>query len=203
MSGKTDIKAIAFDLWGVLLTIDRQAQYAYWGSKLGLPVPEMLASIERYHADIDRGDITEAELWSNVGRDLGAKVDVQAAIGLWDHASGVAPRMELLDLADRLRKNGYKTGILTNLYHPPALKDEIYPHFDIVVHSFEVGAVKPEPRAYAALLERLGTDPAETVFIDDLAVNVEGANAVGIHGMVFEGSQQLVLDLAKLGIAVD
>jgi FMN phosphatase YigB (HAD superfamily) len=45
--------------------------------------------------------------------------------------------------------------------------------------SFKVGAIKPHESIYRAAEARFGLDPASTVFIDDLAANVEGARRRG------------------------
>ena len=46
--------------------------------------------------------------------------------------------------------------------------------------------MKPERRIYGILLDRYGLDPAETLFIDDRAANIEAAAGVGIHGFLFD-----------------
>ena len=56
--------------------------------------------------------------------------------------------------------------------------------FDVVVDSSAVGMRKPESRIYEHTLALLGASPATTLFVDDLAVNVEGARAVGLHGVL-------------------
>lgn len=52
--------------------------------------------------------------------------------------------------------------------------------FDQVVISTQVGAIKPDPRMYAAILEKLRADPADCLFVDDRPCNLEGAVRAGI-----------------------
>ncbi len=203
MSTRHHFKAVIFDLWGVLLTIDRRQQYEYWSEKLGVPVDRLLAAVDVYHADMDRGTLTADQLWQNVATDLGITIDPAISIGLWDHYYGVGIRSELIHLADQLRSRGYKLGILTNLGHPPRQAPGIYPHFDVVVQSYQEGVVKPEPAAFGIVLDRLGVEAADTVFIDDVVINVDGAEAVGIEGIVFEDSTKLFARLHDLGFKLD
>lgn len=55
--------------------------------------------------------------------------------------------------------------------------------FDAAVLSCEIGATKPDPRMYRAILEKLEAEPEECVFADDRIVNLEGAEACGIRGV--------------------
>lgn len=70
------------------------------------------------------------------------------------------------------------------------------------VVSYEVGAMKPDPRIYAEVLRRSG-EPAEAcVFMDDRAVNVEGARRVGMHAVQFHSAAQVAADLGRLGVQI-
>ena len=53
-------------------------------------------------------------------------------------------------------------------------------YFDFATYSFELGAVKPDPRMYQDALEKMGLPAGETVFVDDTLKNLHGAAALGI-----------------------
>jgi FMN phosphatase YigB (HAD superfamily) len=59
--------------------------------------------------------------------------------------------------------------------------------------------VKPDAAIYRHLLKELGTRAEETLFIDDRAVNIEAAEALGIKGLVFTTVEQLRADLIAQG----
>ena len=61
---------------------------------------------------------------------------------------------------------------------------------DIVV-SGEEKLLKPDPALYFRALDRFGLRPADALFVDDRAINVEGALAVGMHGHLFTGAADL------------
>lgn len=71
--------------------------------------------------------------------------------------------------------------------------------FEGIVVSGEEKMVKPNPEFYQLLLNRYDLQASESIFIDDRQVNVDGANRMGICGILFRGS----LDLRQqLGVCV-
>lgn len=74
-----------------------------------------------------------------------------------------------------------------------------YPFFDWfedIVLSGEVFIVKPDPRIYQILLERIGRPASECIFIDDSLANVDGAQRVGIQTIHYRTPDQLAAELA-------
>jgi putative hydrolase of the HAD superfamily len=59
--------------------------------------------------------------------------------------------------------------------------------------------LKPEPAIYAYLLKTYGLNGTETVFIDDMDVNVAAAAQFGIHTIKFENPAQCARQLQELG----
>jgi putative hydrolase of the HAD superfamily len=73
-------------------------------------------------------------------------------------------------------------------------------HFDALVLSYEVGARKPHADFFARCRELAGCAASECVFIDDAAVNVAGARASGLHGIIYTDIARLHRQLAELGV---
>ncbi|KAJ7702322.1 HAD-like domain-containing protein [Mycena rosella] len=75
--------------------------------------------------------------------------------------------------------------------------------FDDFCDSSELGSRKPEPRFYQLMLDRNGLRPEETVFLDDIGINLKAAQELGmetIHvpiGGTLAAAQKLEV---KLGI---
>lgn len=63
--------------------------------------------------------------------------------------------------------------------------------FDKKIFSYDIGAVKSDKQTFKIVLEQTGIVADETLFIDDYEKNVKNAEAVGIHGIVFENAEQL------------
>ena len=72
--------------------------------------------------------------------------------------------------------------------------------FDGGVFSGDVQYIKPEPEIYHLLQSRYALNPAQTVFIDDMAGNVHAAQRLGWQGIHFRSAQQLQEALADLDI---
>jgi putative hydrolase of the HAD superfamily len=71
----------------------------------------------------------------------------------------------------------------------------------VLVWSYQLRVAKPDPAIYLYALERLGTRPAETLFLDDRQENVDAANALGMKGLIFSTVEQLRLDLVDSGLS--
>jgi putative hydrolase of the HAD superfamily len=73
------------------------------------------------------------------------------------------------------------------------------PRFDVLVWSYQLHMIKPDPAIYRYLLKELGTRPEETLFIDDRLVNVEAAQSLGIKALEFTTVERLRADLVAHG----
>ncbi len=80
---------------------------------------------------------------------------------------------------------------------------DTFRHFDGLVLSYEIGARKPRAEFFEYAQNLAGSKPNECLFIDDLAVNVEGARAVGWKGIVYRAGDDLSRALQEHGIRVE
>ena len=62
--------------------------------------------------------------------------------------------------------------------------------------------VKPYEDIYHLLEKRFNLTPGKTVFIDDTAVNIDTARAIGWKGIVFESYEQVERELKSLGVCI-
>jgi 2-haloacid dehalogenase len=78
-------------------------------------------------------------------------------------------------------------------FWPPfhAREREFFDLFRGIVVSGEEKLLKPDPALYLRALDRFGLKPEEALFVDDRAINVEGARAVGMHAHLFDGADGL------------
>ena len=75
-------------------------------------------------------------------------------------------------------------------------KNGWFSYFSRVFLSFDIGYLKPDKRAYLAVLRELGAP--EAVFIDDRNVNVDAAVSAGMNGVVYDSPSQLNSELEKI-----
>lgn len=110
-----------------------------------------------------------------------------------DDPSGVPP---LLEVARRVRDSGVGTALVSNaggLCDP-----DLAELFDAVVLSGAVGVSKPNPEIYLLTARRLGLEPGQCVFVDDLPRNVVGAVNAGMVGVHHRDVASTVTELAAL-----
>ena len=164
---------------------------------VGLPA-DRLDSL--YWADrpaYDEGKLTGLEFWRKLARDAGRNLrpaeleelcELDARMWLTEN-----PPMLAWQLA--LKQRDLLTAIVSNMgdtvHDLMQRKFDWLSRFDVLVWSYQLHVTKPGPAIYRYVLEKLGTQPAETLFIDDRPVNVEAANALGMKGVVFTTLEML------------
>jgi epoxide hydrolase-like predicted phosphatase len=75
---------------------------------------------------------------------------------------------------------------------------KMFDMFDVTIFSGEVGMAKPDARIYHLVLNQLGVEPQEAVFVDDFIENVESARREGLRAIHFKNSQQAQAQLREL-----
>lgn len=108
------------------------------------------------------------------------------------------------DLVELIRsvRPGLKTGLISNAWSGlrAVLRDTLVIEdlFDAIVISAEEKIMKPDPWIYRLTLQRLGVEPAEAIFLDDVQLNVDAAHASGMIGLRFHSADQAQRDLRAL-----
>lgn len=96
------------------------------------------------------------------------------------------------------RAAGIRTALLSNADGPGEPIPWLDALFDILVFSGDVGVAKPDPAIYRLTVERLGLQPGECAFVDDLAVNIRGAAATGLVGIHHTSVASTLAELSAL-----
>jgi putative hydrolase of the HAD superfamily len=201
------IKALIWDCGGVLVRTEDSSGRREWEQKLGLPPYDIDRVVLGSKAWIQAqcGEIPEEAYWTEVRVHLG--LDERAIQDLRrDFYAGDRINPVVLDVITRLRPH-YKQAILSNAV--PSLLEmlrdrfQIVHLFDVIITSASIRVMKPDPQAYGAALDALRLRAEETVFIDDLRENIQGANQLGMHAIHFETDQDDIRPLlsALLGRA--
>jgi putative hydrolase of the HAD superfamily len=105
----------------------------------------------------------------------------------------------MLAWAAALQTAGIKTAILSNMGEVNLAymrkNFDWLSGFTHLTWSCELRTAKPDPAIYQHTLDRLGVQPAEAIFIDDIPANIAAARSLGIDGILFTGIAQLRRDL--------
>lgn len=111
---------------------------------------------------------------------------------------GLGPDEAMIGAVRAARAAGVKTGLITNSWGLGIYERAPMDLFDETVISGDVGMHKPQPEIYRLVCERLGLDPSDCVFVDDLRENVTGAEAVGMTAILHRDSAATVERLEEL-----
>lgn len=116
------------------------------------------------------------------------------------------PNPEVCDLIPQLARNHrILLGSNTNAIHSGQFITqfaEVFRHFDSLVLSHEIGTRKPDAEFFLHCHGLADARPEECVFVDDLVPNIEGARAIGFHGIVYRPQENLADQLRGLGFLV-
>lgn len=185
------IRAVVFDIGGVLEITPTTGWQRRWEGRLGLEAGQIDAKLHDVYRAGSVGTITLAEAETRIATILELDRPLLAELmgELWHEYLGSLD-VSLARWFGALRPR-YKTGILSNSWVGAREMEQARYDFDglcdAIVYSHEEGIEKPDPRAYEIVCRRLGVKPKEAVFLDDLKVNIAAAHAVGMHGVLYRG----------------
>ena len=147
---------------------------------------------------IERGELSEQDFAERFGELL--ELEPERRAGLVDRMFGhIEPDEEMVEAVRRARAQGIRTGLISNSWGRGRYdRDSFGELFDGVVISGEVGLYKPQPEIFRLGAERVGLEPGECVFVDDLRENCEGAEAVGMTAVLHRGADASLERLEEL-----
>ena len=186
-----------FDLGNVIVDIDFNRVFGAWSDFSRVPLATLKQNFvmgDAFHQH-ERGEITD-EAFAEV---LCHEMDLSLSYEQFSHgwqAIFVGLRPEVIVVMHKLREQGHRVVVLsnTNRLHTTFWPDE-YPDVreaaDHLYLSQEMGMRKPESRIYQCVLEAEGFSAADTVFFDDNADNIEGANQLGITSILVTGKETI------------
>lgn len=207
-----DVDTVVFDMDGVI---------RHW-------LPEYLADAEE-RLGLERGSIANAafvdplfheatigvhtaEQWSSlVGRavaddarrrDPSTDVDADEVAEVWLRSNWSVDDA-VVDLVGALRDAGTTTALFSNA--TTKLEDDlgeigIHDLFDVVANSSRLGVAKPDPEAFRRVADMVGSEPGQTLFVDDRTDNVAAAVEAGWHAVEMHSAERLVGVLRRLAV---
>lgn len=205
------IKAIFFDFDGVLTTDEGGSVTEKRNlCKLTEASPEKIDECYKKYwgKELNTGTMAHEDFWDDFCGCLGADVPIAR---LSEIVGNVAQNEQMLELAQKLKKDGYKVGIITDnddFRFKVLEKEMVLPRrFDAIVVSARVGAVKTNRLIFEHALEALTVTPEESVFIDNrrrnLIVPAEMGFKTYFHDYRENDVEMLVKQLREWGIKID
>jgi putative hydrolase of the HAD superfamily len=190
------MRGVVIDIGGVLVHDRLLDTVSRWAGELALSPAEMLTAVYGGNDDtVLIGRVSEDEWWEVVRSRLGTDISgVRAEL-----ESGQTWHEELVAVLREV-KSAARTAILSNAWPSQRSRMAELGLTDVVhelLLSCEIGCAKPDPNAFKITLQRLGTAPEETLFIDDTAGHVEAAASLGIRGHVHTTTEDTVSVLRR------
>ncbi|MBD5445606.1 MAG: HAD family phosphatase [Lachnospiraceae bacterium] len=198
------INTIIFDIGNVLADFtwrEYLESFGYTG--------EMLERIARASVmnekweEYDRGLMSDEEiLQCFVDKDPEIEADIRRC---FENVKGMVSRNDYaIPWIKELKQKGYKVLYLSNFSRKASQECadalDFIPYMDGGILSYRDKVIKPMPEIYKLLIDRYDLNPDECVFMDDTEKNLKGAEAFGIHTILFRNKSQAEDELKKLGV---
>jgi HAD superfamily hydrolase (TIGR01509 family) len=157
------------------------------------------------HADwleLDRGTLPRQEAIVRAAARTGLAVSTMTAL-MQQVPNALVAIPEMVALLYRLKARGHTLFYLSNM-HVASIEhlESLYTFWDVFVGgvvSCRIHFIKPEPEIYSHLLHTYALNGTDTVFIDDMDINLAAAAQFGIQTIKFENPAQCERQLHTLG----
>lgn len=197
------IKAIIFDLGGVLVDLDLDRCRKAFVEDVGYGrIDELLDAWHQkgFYSDLEEGKISEDEFRHRIIEGVSGKrpvlpEDVDRA--MWALLTGIEPyKVDLLkDLSHRYdlyllsNNNGISMARCRKFFADAGLPMEQV--FRKQFLSYQMKMLKPSPEIYMAVIRSIGLPPGEMLFIDDSKSNTDAAAALGMNVLLYSPGTDL------------
>jgi len=200
-----EVDAVIFDLGNVLCRFDLGHAFRAWSERLGIPAARIAEHVvyDEWVDDYECGRITTDDYRSHLARSLGTELSPADFAHGWNAIfEGETPGIDEVVAAAQRR---VRTVVLsnTNALHAEFWRSEyagLLGGMERVFTSHEIGARKPDPAAFGAVIDYLGLPPSRVAFFDDQPRFVDGARAIGIRARVVTDAAGVARDLAGMGV---
>ena len=151
---------------------------------------------------LDLGTLTREELVDKVLSLLGDCYQKKVEEVIWNWPVYIDIYTEVFPLLARLKENGHRIFVLSNTspVFYELLKNQLAPLAKILdgfVLSCDIKVIKPDRKMFEEILSKYELDPANCVFLDDLADNTKMAESLGIKAYQVKQRSDLVDILKK------
>lgn len=188
ISGKDMPHAFLFDIGNVIIAFDFSRAARRIAPRCRLSVEESLAAVGSLTPVLERGEMTPETFVATASEKIGFSGEPDEFVAAFEDIFELnEPIVALIEL---LHERGHPLHLLsnTNGIHVPFF-ESTYPVFDRFtgrIYSHEVGVMKPDPKIYEIAIAKLDLVPGETIYIDDLAANVEAGAVAGLRALHYD-----------------
>ncbi len=195
------IKAVIFDLGGVVVDYTNHDYYIHIAEKAGIDAEHVREVFEGRELDsLERGKMNVKTFEERMAVKIGME---KKDVGWYDFFIKKAKvNFDVQEIAGKLHDE-YVTAFISNIdrsrynYTRKMINLDL---FDYKFTSCYIGYRKPDRRIYEFAVKRMRIKYENAVFIDDMAENIDSAEKLGINGVMFKNRRGLDVALYKLGL---
>lgn len=182
---KSGVRFVYFDINGCLVRFYHRA-FTRLAEVSGAPADVIETTFWHYNDEACRGDMTLDEF----NRAFAKKLGLEHIDWLEYYLDAVDPIIPMHEVVRWVSQN-YHVGLLTNIM--PGFVDALRQrglipdvHYDVIVDSSVVNAIKPEAKMYEIATAKAGCKPSEILLVDDARTNLMAAEKHGWHVLWFD-----------------
>ena len=187
----SDFDTIIFDFGGVILDIDPDLSRRRFAEMLGIENARKLEA-EQLPQLYEKGLISRAEFVSRINQIAGTQLSADEILSAWN-AMLLNYKPARIEWIKRLHTT-HRLLLLSNtndshfeFFHNKLIAEygvTFYQLFDHVYLSHEMGMLKPSHEIYETVIAEQQLNLQRTLFIEDTARNVAGAQEVGLQTLL-------------------
>ena len=206
--GSGELRAILFDLGGVVIDIDFKRAFQIWAALASVDASDLEKrfTFDEAYEQHETGELHSAGYFNALRESLNVSLSEDDLVAGWnDIYLGTIPGMVKL-LATASQRFPLYAFTNSNPTHQSVWSVRFAAELSIfktIYVSSELGVRKPDPRSFSLVAERMGVQASEVLFFDDSAENVDGAVSAGMRGVVVESTRDVTAALGRYGIEVE
>ena len=207
---KEKINTLIFDVWGVLfLPKDKKEKHLLSSfrelclliNEQWIDTTQIQQRLSSIYNESSKWDINKEETTERMSKELNISSEETEKLFNTIYEQNTIENNELYDWILEVKSKRYKLGILSTQFHLSndiLIPKKYYKVFDAMEISCEDKIKKPDERAYISILKKLNVKPEECVFIDDKQENLDAAEKLGMHTILFTDNSSFISDLNRI-----
>ncbi len=182
------ISAALFDIGNVILPFDFAVAETRLRARSRSRDPDAWTAFGALKNDYEGGRLRRADFLAAAGPQIGFEGTDAEFTAIWEDIFSPNPLMDAV--IERLHRDGLPLYLLsnTNDIHVDHFRARypVFGKFAGAVYSHEEQLMKPDPEIFRRAIARFSLSPAETIYIDDLAPNIEAATGLGFLALSYD-----------------
>lgn len=200
---KSAIKALLFDMGGVVLEVDFEKVFQSWASMSALDELQIKSrfQMDKHYQQHEIGQLEASGFFDHLRQTLQLTATDEEMCCAWNAIFGqeITASLNAIDaVRHRIPTYGFTNTNRTHQSYWEHNFPRIRNTFEKLFVSSEMGLRKPDAEAFEFILNDISVEPGQLLFFDDSAENLEGAELMGIQTVLVTDSESVIRALNSL-----